>query len=145
MLEVLRHASNEISDFEVHFVGGKPEGTLPFRHVSHGQLTHAELGTLYGRAVATCLFSLTNTSLVPVEALACGSNIFTNMTENNVMNLSGANVSFFEIDIPKMAEGLSSLIRNTSTEDFAANRRSVIGREWSVQKKHAVDYLESIT
>lgn len=145
MLEVLRHAASKISDYEVHFVGGKPEGLLPFRHVSHGQLTHNELGALYGRAVATCLFSLTNTSLVPVEALACGSNIFTNKTENNIMNLNGANVNFFDIDIPKMAHGLSDLVNITSSNNYDDNRSSVIGREWSVQKKQAVDYLESIT
>lgn len=144
MLEVLRHASSQISNFEVHFVGGKPEGSLPFRHVSHGQLTHNELGALYGRAVATCLFSLTNTSLVPVEALACGSHVFTNKTKNNEMNLNGANVNFFDIDIPKMAQGLSDLVNGSNVGDFTENRRSVLGREWSIQKKRAVDYLESI-
>lgn len=144
MLEVLRHAAPNISEFEVHFVGGTPEGKLPFRHVSHGQLTHQELGDLYGRAAVTCLFSLTNTSLVPVEALACGSNVFTNKTENNEINLKGTNVNLFDLDIPVMAAGLSELIKYSGESIFRENSDSVKGREWDIQKKIAVDYLASL-
>lgn len=145
MLEVLRHAASKLTNYKVHFVGGKPQGKLPFDHVDHGQMTHEQLGDLYGQAAVTCLFSLTNTSLVPVEALACGSNVFTNRSESNLRNLMGTNTNFFEIDIPTMAAGLVDLLKQNSSENHVSNSRSVEGREWDIQKKIAIDYLSDIS
>lgn len=145
MVEVLRVASPGLSEFTIHFVGGSPRGKLPYRSVSHGRLTHGELGELYGRAAVTCVISLTNTSLVPVEALACGSNLLTNNSDSNLINLKTTNAQFFDLDIPAMASGLIELCKNTSRNIQASNRDSVLGREWDLQKKNAVDYLENVS
>lgn len=106
MIEILKEASSKLNGFQIKFAGGSPRGKMPFEFEKLGRLNHDQLGGLYGQAAVTCVFSLTNTSLVPVEALACGSNLFTNATVANRLNLAGTNASLFDLDVEKMAQGL---------------------------------------
>jgi glycosyltransferase involved in cell wall biosynthesis len=143
-LEVIRSVENEISDFEVHFVGGVPR-ILPKGNVTvHGSLDHSQLSELYQKAAVTFVLSMTNTSLVPVEALAAGSSVLSNAGEINEMNLAGTSASLVDLNIQKLGTEIVRLANEMNSDKANQNAKSVRGREWDVQSQKAIDFLQEL-
>jgi O-antigen biosynthesis protein len=144
-LEVLRTAENLLADFEIHFVGGLPN-ELPKGDVKvHGSLDHSELGALYQKAAVTFVLSMTNTSLVPVEALAAGSSVLTNSGPINEMNLAGTACTLMDLNVREMGREIARIANEANSEKADQNAKSVLGREWAVQSKKAIDFLQELT
>ena len=110
----------------------------------HGSLTHEELAELYSIATLTLVLSLSNTSLVPVEAMACGSSVLTNDSEANRLNLSGTNAQFSEMDIIKFSNAICLAAKDGNESVFTENANSVLGREWPNQLDRAITFLENL-
>ena len=144
MLEIVRVAAKKLADFEIHFVGGRPSSVPQGNVIVHGSLNHEELADLYRTAAVTAVFSMTNTSLVPVEALAAGSSVLTNLSVANEINLAGTATTFEKLDFHRMVAALVSIAKNSTADLALANSESVKGREWELQSKKAVDFLMGI-
>ena len=144
LLEAVRAAAPSLSDFEIHFVGGNPEILPDGNVIVHGSLNHEQLAELYRTAAVTSVLSMTNTSLVPTEALASGSSVLTNFSEPNEMNLRGTESRLVELNVNVMANELIQLAKTASPESAKGNAESVLGREWNVQSKKAIEILKEI-
>ncbi len=143
-LEVVRAVEKDLSDFEIHFVGGAPK-VLPKGNVTiHGSLNHSELATLYQKAAVTFVISMTNTSLVPVEALAAGSSVLSNSGQINEMNLAGTSAALVGLNVREMGREIVRIANEINQEIATQNANSVIGREWDVQSKKAIDFLQEL-
>jgi glycosyltransferase involved in cell wall biosynthesis len=143
-LEVIRSAEKQLSDFEIHFVGGRPQ-VLPQGNVTvHGSLSHDELSELYQKAAVTFVLSMTNTSLVPVEALAAGSSVLTNSGQINEMNLAGTFASFADLNLREMGKEIVKIAKEMNQDKANENAKSVLGREWNVQSAKAIEYLQEL-
>ena len=143
-LEVIRSVEKEISDFEIHFVGGVPK-TLPKGNVTvHGSLDHSQLSELYQKAAVTFVLSMTNTSLVPVEALAAGSSVLSNAGEINEMNLAGTSASLVDLNIRKLGTEIVRLANEMNSDRANQNAKSVLGKEWDVQSQKTIEYLQQL-
>ena len=143
-LEVIRSVEKEISDFEIHFVGGVPK-TLPKGNVTvHGSLDHSQLSELYQKAAVTFVLSMTNTSLVPVEALAAGSSVLSNAGDINEMNLAGTSASLVDLNIRKLGTEIVRLANEMNLDRANQNAKSVLGREWDVQSQKTIEYLQQL-
>ena len=143
-LEVIRSVEKEISDFNIHFVGGVPKA-LPKGNVTvHGSLDHNQLSELYQKAAVTFVLSMTNTSLVPVEALAAGSSVLSNAGEINEMNLAGTSASLVDLNIHKLGTEIVRLAKEMNAGTANQNAKSVLGREWDVQSQKAIEYLQQL-
>ena len=144
LMEALRRAGENLGDYEIHIVGGSP-AVLPRKNVYvHGSLTHEELSELYSIAAVTLVLSLSNTSLVPVEAMACGSSVLTNDSEANRFNLAGTNAQFSEMDIVRFSDAICRTAREGNESVFSENANSVRGREWPKQLDRAITFLENL-
>lgn len=143
-LEVVRAAENELSEFEIHFVGGAPKVLPKGNVIVHGSLNHEELSELYQKAAVTFVLSMTNTSLVPVEAMAAGSSVLTNSGEINELNLAGTSASLVDLNIRKMGDEIVRMANEINQEIASQNANSVIGREWDVQSKKAINFLKEL-
>lgn len=144
LMEALRRAGENLGEYEIHIVGGAP-AVLPRKDVYvHGSLTHEELAELYSIATLTLVLSLSNTSLVPVEAMACGSSVLTNDSEANRLNLSGTTAQFSEMDIIKFSNAICLAAKDGNESVFTENANSVLGREWPKQLDHAITFLENL-
>jgi hypothetical protein len=143
-LEVIRTHEKSLSEFEIHFVGGRPEVLPTGNVVVHGSLNHSELSALYQRAAVTFVISMTNTSLVPVEALAAGSSVVTNDGPINEMNLQGTASTLVELNVNNMGDEILRLAREMNPDVALQNSSSVQGREWELQCKKAIDYLQEL-
>ena len=143
-LEVIRSTEGALSNFEIHFVGGAPK-VLPKGNVTvHGSLDHNELATLYQKAAVTFVLSMTNTSLVPVEALAAGSSVLTNAGEINEQNLANTSTSLVDLNIRNMGKEIVRMANEMNHEKALQNSNSVIGREWNVQSTKAIEFLQDL-
>ena len=143
-LEVIGSVEKEISDFEIHFVGGVPK-TLPKGNVTvHGSLDHSQLSELYQKAAVTFVLSMTNTSLVPVEALAAGSSVLSNAGEINEMNLAGTSASLVDLNIRKLGTEILRLANEMNSGKADQNAKSVLGREWNVQSQKTIEFLQEL-
>lgn len=143
-LEVIRSNEKQLSDFEIHFVGGRPEVLPGGNVVVHGSLNHSQLAALYQRTAVTFVLSMTNTSLVPVEALAAGSSVLTNSGPINEINLRGTGATLVDLNIRKMGEEVARLANEMNSTIASQNSDSVRGREWNVQCKKAIDFLQDL-
>jgi glycosyltransferase involved in cell wall biosynthesis len=143
-LEVVRSVEKELSNFEIHFVGGAPK-VLPKGNVKvHGSLNHSELSALYQKAAVTFVLSMTNTSLVPVEALAAGSSVLTNSGKINELNLAGTSTTLVDLNLRKMGSEIARIAKEMDDERANQNAKSVLGREWNVQSKKAINFLQEL-
>ncbi len=143
-LEVVKSVEKELSDFEIHFVGGAPK-VLPKGNVKiHGSLNHSELAALYQKAAVTFVLSMTNTSLVPVEALAAGSSVLSNSGQINEMNLAGTAATLVNLNIREMGHEILRITKEADRDKATQNAQSVLGREWNVQSKKAVEFLQEL-
>ena len=143
-LEVIRSAEKQLSDFEIHFVGGKPQVLPKGNVVVHGSLSHDELAELYQKAAVTFVLSMTNTSLVPVEALAAGSSVLTNSGPINEMNLAGTSTSFADLNLHEMGKEIAKIAKEMNQDKATQNAKSVLGREWNVQSRKAIEFLQEL-
>lgn len=143
-LEVVRAAENQLSEFEIHFVGGAPKVLPKGNVIVHGSLNHEELSELYQKAAVTFVLSMTNTSLVPVEAMAAGSSVLTNSGEINELNLAGTSASLVDVNIRKMGYEIVRMAKEINQELASQNANSVRGREWDVQSKKAINFLQEL-
>lgn len=143
-LEVIRSVENELSAYEIHFVGGSPK-VLPKGNTKvHGSLNHIQLSELYQKAAVTFVLSMTNTSLVPVEALAAGSSVLSNAGDINKMNLAGTSASLVDLNIRKLGTEIVRLAKEMNSDRANQNTKSVLGREWDVQSQKAIEYLQQL-
>lgn len=143
-LEVVRSVENELADFEIHFVGGAPRVLPKGRVKTHGSLDHSELAALYQKAAVTFVLSMTNTSLVPVEALAAGSSVLSNSGQINEMNLAGTSAALVDLNVREMGREIVRIAKETNQVKADQNAHSVLGREWDVQSKKAIDFLQEL-
>jgi glycosyltransferase involved in cell wall biosynthesis len=143
-LEVIRANEKQLSDFEIHFVGGRPEVLPSGNVVVHGSLNHSQLASLYQRTAVTFVLSMTNTSLVPVEALAAGSSVLTNSGPINEINLRDTRATLVDLNIGKMGEEIARLANEMNSSVALQNSDSVQGREWNIQCKKAIDFLKDL-
>lgn len=143
-LEVIRSAEKQLCDFEIHFVGGNPQVLPKGNVVVHGSLSHGELSALYQKAAVTFVLSMTNTSLVPVEALAAGSSVLTNSGEINEMNLAGTSTYFAQLNLREMGQEIAKIAKGMNQDVANQNAQSVLGREWNVQSRKAIEFLQEL-
>ena len=144
LMEALRRSGSELEDYEIHIVGGAP-GILPRKDANvHGSLTHSGLAELYSLAALTIVISMSNTSLVPVEAMACGSSVLTNESEANRMNLKGTSAQFSDMNIFNFSQAIVKAARANTSAQAIENANSVLGREWPKQLDRAVTFLANL-
>jgi hypothetical protein len=107
-------------------------------------LNHLQLAELYQRAAVTFVLSMTNTSLVPVEALAAGSSVLSNSGHINEMNLEGTAATLTKLSVNDMGKEIVRLAHEMNPKIALQNSNSVQGREWDKQCKKAFDYLQGL-
>lgn len=122
-----RHPETDIHLF------GDAAPKLPFRHISHGRLTPAQLNDLYNRCQAGLSLSLTNVSLIPWELLASGAVPVVNDAEHNRVVLDNPCVEWAGPSPAALADGLCRVIEDPQAVDRAADAsRSVQGDRWDL-------------
>jgi glycosyltransferase involved in cell wall biosynthesis len=76
---VLAELAKQLPDVEMVLAGWETgEYRVPFRHRSLGSVSPKELALWMGRCDAALVLSLTNLSLLPLEAMACGCAVVSN-------------------------------------------------------------------
>jgi glycosyltransferase involved in cell wall biosynthesis len=90
VLEALKLSSQDLNpNDEIVFIGERINLELRVKNKSFKFLNKSDLGALYRNAKLVIVFSTTNTSLIPLEALASGAPVLTNENEINRINLKG--------------------------------------------------------
>jgi len=123
-------------DIVIHLVGGDLAGLdVPFPHVDHGVLDEPALNRLYNRCAAALVLSLTNLSLVPLEAMAAGAVPVVNDAPNTRGSFDGEAAEFVEFApmVPgALAQRLADAVdRPDQVERSAAMARAVGATAWS--------------
>ena len=95
VLEALKLAAPDLNpDNEIIFIGEQINLNLRIKNKSFAFLNKSDLGSLYREAKLVIVFSTTNTSLIPLEALASGASVLTNENEINLTNLKGLPIHY---------------------------------------------------
>jgi glycosyltransferase involved in cell wall biosynthesis len=112
-LEALKLAAEDLNPKnEVVFIGDRINLTLKVKNRSFAFLKKSELGNLYRSAKLVIVFSTTNTSLIPVEALACGAPVLTNENEINITNLNGLPIHYAPLNPYAVARKLLEIVNS---------------------------------
>lgn len=120
-------------DIPIHIVGWDMSGyDIPFPYINHRAMDIAQLNAVYNECAAGLLLSLSNPSLVPLEAMAAGVVPVVN-DGDNTRTLFGEFAFEFTPMAPKaLAERLISVIdRPDQVEHSASIAASVANMEWS--------------
>jgi glycosyltransferase involved in cell wall biosynthesis len=98
-IEALKIAAKDFDpEDEIVFIGDQIELKLKIKNRSYAFLSKSDLGSLYRKAKLVIVFSTTNTSLIPIEALACGAHVLTNDNSINRLNLEGMPIHYANLD-----------------------------------------------
>jgi glycosyltransferase involved in cell wall biosynthesis len=119
-------------EIDVHLYGESVRG-LPFRAISHGTLSPAELAELYNRCVAGLVLSATNVSLVPHEMLAAGCIPVVNDAAQSRLVLDNPSVLYAPATPFDLANALAGLVERGPDERAALATEaaaSVRGASW---------------
>ena len=138
--EALRIFHAQHPEAPIHLVGGRTNLRLPFPATIHDVMTPEQLAELYNTCRVGLAISLSNTSLLPVEMLACGTEVVTNDSEANRANLGNVSgVTFAELQILDL---FASLEKSYSTPvDPAVLAGLVASRAWTRVFADAVSFI----
>jgi glycosyltransferase involved in cell wall biosynthesis len=143
-LMALRHLCASLPDVEVVLAGMDPSGyDVPFRHVSLGQLTLAQLPAVYRSCDVALVLSMTNLSLLPLELMACGTPVVSNRGPWVEWLLSEQNTKLADATV----EGLSAALRELLTDEAQWRRLQAGGlalaesTDWAHETKRFADVL----
>jgi glycosyltransferase involved in cell wall biosynthesis len=121
-----------IGNYEIIFIGQNIDIDFSFSHKSISFMGKHELSLLYQSAKVVIAFSTTNTSLVPIEALACGSRVLINDNEINRTNLAGLPIDYVSADPFDVAAKIIE-ITQSAHEDLALDVLNEISiRDWDL-------------
>lgn len=117
----------------IHIVGWDMSGyEIPFPYINHAALDIAQLNAVYNQCAAGLLLSLTNPSLVPLEAMGAGVVPVVNDGENTRGLFGNFDFSFAQMTPKALAAALlEALDRPDQVEHSAAIAKSVSEMEWS--------------
>lgn len=119
-------------DVVIHLVGWDMSGhQVPFPHVNHAAMDLSQLNAVYNRCAAALLFSLTNTSLVPMEAMSAGVVPIVNDAPWTRQVLDNPHVEFAPLAPIPLADRLMAAIDRPDQVAHAERiARSVSARSW---------------
>ena len=142
--EALRIFHAKHPEVPIHLVGGRTNLRMPFPATIHDVMTPEELAAVYNTCRVGLAISLSNTSLLPVEMLACGTEVVTNDSAANRANLGSVRgVTLAPLTINDLAEALDrAYSTKVSHADLAS---SVSGRSWDHAFDGAVEFILSRT
>ena len=124
----------------IHLVGGRTNLRMPFPATIHDVMTPEELAALYNKCRVVLAISLSNTSLLPVEMLACGTEVVTNESESNRANLGSVpGVTLASLTVNDLAEAL--LQAYATPVDPAELAAHVGDRTWDHAFDSAVGFI----
>ncbi len=97
---------------------------LPFKYTNLGVISNEEIADLYSASAMTIVFSLTNYSLVPQEALACGSLVVDLDLENNrvAYGENSNNILLVKPNPHKIAKEIASHLDNPKVREQKVQR-----------------------
>lgn len=98
---------------QVVFAGGNLERqTFAFPHEIHGKLNVRDLGALYNSCDAALVLSMTNVSLLPVELMACGTPVISNIGPWVEWLLDSTNAKLAPPEPVALAHALQEVLEN---------------------------------
>ena len=138
--EALRIFHAKHPEVPIHLVGGRTNLRMPFPATIHDVMTPEELAALYNKCRVGLAISLSNTSLLPVEMLACGTEVVSNDSESNRANLGAVSgVTLAGLRIHELAAALRAAY--TTPLNPAEIARKVTARSWSHAFHEAVGFI----
>ena len=119
-------------DVTIHLAGWDMSGyEVPFPYVNHAALDIGRLGELYNRCAAALVFSLTDMSLLPIEAMAAGTVPVVNDGPNTRGVLDSPFVEWVPMSPRAIADRLEHVLdRPDQVGNSAAMAASVAGSTW---------------
>lgn len=123
----------ERPDIRIQIVGWDMSSyDIPFPYVNHSALDIAQLNAVYNECAAGLLLSLTNPSLVPLEAMAAGVVPVVNDGENTRGLFGNFDFSFAQMTPKALAAALIEAVdRKDQVKHSAAIAKSVKDMQWS--------------
>ncbi|OYQ39339.1 hypothetical protein CHU94_18370 [Rhodoferax sp. TH121] len=131
-------------NIEVVFAGGNLERQkFAFPHQICGKLRVSELGALYNSCDAALVLSMTNLSLLPLELMACGTPVVSNMGPWAEWQLNPSNAKLAEPNPQALAAALVEVINNPAEWKrlHQAGLATVAGSSWEAEAKKVADAL----
>jgi len=129
----LRALAEARPDITINVVGWDlPAGSLPFPAVRHGLLDAPRLAALYNRCAAVLSISLTNISLVPLEAMAAGAVAVVNDGDNTDDVIGGSGLERVPLAPAAVARALAAAVDDPrQTARSRAISASVADLDWA--------------
>ncbi len=110
-LLVLHEVSRRIPGVEVLFAGGDTSRyKIPFDHVDAGVLELRDLAAVYSQCDVALVLSFSNASLLPLELMACGTPVVSNLGANNEWLLDHGNVVLAAPTIDGLASAICEIL-----------------------------------
>jgi len=131
-------------DIPIHLVGWElPASAVPFPAVRHGLLDPARLAELYNRCAAVLSISLTNMSLVPLEAMAAGAVAVVNDGDSTRDAIHGHGLVRAQLSPAAMARALAAAVDDPRQRERSRRiAASVRGDDWAGRGERFVRLVE---
>lgn len=126
-------------EYEIVLAGGElPEGETPFPSTVLGYLSEEQLNTLYNECAAALVISLTNCSLLPLEIMATGCPVVTNVGANNEKIMPPDSAVLAEPTPARLAAALEQAVQTTDRDRLV---KLATGATWEDQTESVARVL----
>jgi glycosyltransferase involved in cell wall biosynthesis len=146
-LLVLDEVTRRLPDVEVIFAGWDLSSfDIPFKHVSKGIVSLAELPDLYSQCDVALVLSFTNLSLLPLELMACGTPVVSNLAPCTTWLLNQNNALLAPPTVEALADAICKVLNNPQEAarlregGFAAASAS----DWQTEAHKVADIFRSL-
>ena len=132
----------------IHLAGWDMSGyDVPFPYVNHAALDIGRLNEIYNRCAAALVFSLTDMSLLPMEAMASGTTPVVNDGPNTRGVLDSEFIEYVPMSPKAIADRLEAVIdRPDQQERSAQMAAAVAGSSWAgLGERFAAQFEKAMT
>jgi glycosyltransferase involved in cell wall biosynthesis len=144
---VLQELAERRPDIIINIVGADVTRLgLKFPFVNHGSMQVADLPNLYNRCAVGLMFSMTSSSLLPLEVMACGAVPITNDGGYTRIALrDNPNVEFLPTSPSVMADHIIAAVdRPDQVEHSRRIAQATGGTSWDASGQHVVSIFDRL-
>ena len=146
-LLVLRQVAERRPDIVINVAGADVSRLgLEFPFVNHGSMRVADLPNLYNRCAVGLMFSMTSTSMLPLEVMACGAVPITNDGGYTRVALrDNPNVEFLPTSPSVMADHIIAAVDRPDQVEHSRRIAHVTGTtSWDASGQHVVTIFDRL-
>lgn len=144
---ILQDVAERRPDIVINVVGADASRLgLKFPFVNHGSMRVADLPNLYNRCAVGLMFSMTSSSLLPLEVMACGAVPITNDGEQTRVALrDNSNVEFLPAAPSLIADHIIAAVdRPDQVEHSRRIAQTMVGTSWEASGQRVVDIFDRL-